>query len=63
MRANYRRRGPCHPWCGTADHVVGRAREKRIAASEIATETALPGHIDDPICPVSGDICDDCMAC
>ncbi|UQE74205.1 hypothetical protein MYK68_15955 [Gordonia sp. PP30] len=47
-----------------------RAREKRAVAREIADQTALPGDITNPICPVSGEIvCDGlpssdyCMSC
>lgn len=41
----------------------GRAREKRATVREIHNQTALPGDLADPICPVDLDICDDCMAC
>lgn len=40
-----------------------RAVERRETAVEVIDQTAKPGLIDDPICPVSGDICDDCIAC
>ena len=40
-----------------------RAVAKREAQHEVSEQTAKPGAITDPICPVSGDICDDCVAC
>lgn len=29
MRKNFKLIGRCHPWCGTMDYLVGRAKEKR----------------------------------
>lgn len=40
-----------------------RAVEKRVTTAEVRTQTAKPGLITDPICPVFGDICNDCVAC
>lgn len=43
---------------------TGRAREKRTTARNIAEQAAiLDTDPIDPICPVSGEICDDCMEC
>lgn len=38
MRENFRRRGPCHPWCAPMELVKGRAREKREWRSEVDAE-------------------------
>lgn len=38
MRENFRRRGPCHPWCAPMELVKGRARENREWRSEVDAE-------------------------